>query len=38
MKVEIKPFIPSDEKLKKSLENLIKKYDIEKIKAVLNTL
>ena len=38
MKVEVKPFIPSDEKLKKSLENLIKKYNIEKIKAVLNTL
>lgn len=38
IKVEVKPFVPSDEKLKKSLENLIKKYDIEKIKAVLNTL
>ena len=38
IKIEVKPFEPSQEKLKKSLENLLKHYDKEDIKNTLNTL
>lgn len=38
MKVEVKPFEPSDDKLKKSLVNLLKHYNKEAIKSILATL
>ena len=38
MKVEVRPFEPSEEKLKKSLVNLLKHYDKQAIKNILNTL
>lgn len=38
MKVEIKPVTYDDEKLKKSLNNLLKHYDKQAIKDLLNTL
>lgn len=38
MKVEVKPFEPTDEKLKKSLVNLLKHYQKQAIKDILETL
>lgn len=38
MKVEVKPFEPSEEKLKKSLVNLLKHYDKQAITNILRTL
>lgn len=38
MKVEVKPYEPSDDKLKKSLVNLLKHYNKEAIKTILATL